>query len=235
MSSTIRYNISEIFTSIQGEGPALGKPVIFVRFSGCNLRCKWGENLCDTPYTSWEPEKNMMTSQMIIEQMKKTAPHLNHVVITGGEPLIQKNITTLCSQLSTLGYRIDIETNGTGMFPPKAHSIVCSPKLSDSTPTGTRYEQMHAKERLALHSDLFKQDSRLYLKFVISSNTKIAEITELVNKTKCPPERVYLMPEGITREDIDAHANEVCEIAMQYSFCYSPRLHIQLWGNTRGV
>lgn len=227
-------NLSEIFLSIQGEGPHLGRLVVFVRFSGCNLRCRWGNSLCDTPYTSWEPETNLVEIEQIIERITHTALDCRHVVITGGEPTLQKGLGELCKILKNLGYHIDIETNGTRPVPAEIDTVVCSPKLSDSTPLNTAFENQHKSERMLFMQHISGKDPRLFLKFVISPSTHIQEILEIVESLECPKERVYLMPEGKDAEVLAAAAQSVAELAMLHGFNFSPRLHIMLWGNVRG-
>src|SRR4051812_15020160 len=121
--------ISEIFYSLQGEGELTGVPSVFVRTSGCNLRCNW----CDTPYASWSPEGTQLTVEAIVAEVKKHPAR--HVVLTGGEPMIAKEIRALAGALKNLGYHITIETAAT--VPPDG--IACdlaslSPKLASSAP-----------------------------------------------------------------------------------------------------
>ncbi|MBI4908810.1 MAG: 7-carboxy-7-deazaguanine synthase QueE, partial [Acidobacteria bacterium] len=120
--------ISEIFYSIQGEGVLAGVPSVFVRTSGCNLRCVW----CDTPYTSWSPEGVDMTIAAIVERV--AADSKGHVVVTGGEPMIQPQIGELTRALRGLGQHITIETAGTVAPEVECDLMSISPKLSNSTP-----------------------------------------------------------------------------------------------------
>ncbi|MCS7009272.1 MAG: 7-carboxy-7-deazaguanine synthase QueE, partial [Chthoniobacterales bacterium] len=103
-------HIAEIFYSLQGEGELVGVPSVFIRTSGCNLRCSW----CDTPYASWHPEGSPWTIEQIIDKVVSFPAH--HCVLTGGEPMIAKNIHTLAAELHRLGKHITIETAGT--IPP---------------------------------------------------------------------------------------------------------------------
>ena len=121
--------ISEIFYSLQGEGELTGVPSVFVRTSGCNLRCNW----CDTPYASWQPEGRQMTVSEIVAAVRLHPAR--HVVLTGGEPMIAKDIHALAAALKDLAYHITIETAAT--IAPAG--IACdlaslSPKLKNSTP-----------------------------------------------------------------------------------------------------
>src|SRR3954471_24601393 len=96
--------ISEIFYSIQGEGELTGMPSVFVRTSGCNLRCTW----CDTPYASWNPEG----TQQSVAQVRaagESNPQANHVALTGGEPMIAKELKSLAGKIRGTGRHITIE------------------------------------------------------------------------------------------------------------------------------
>jgi 7-carboxy-7-deazaguanine synthase len=106
-SGEFRMLVSEIFYSIQGEGELTGIPSVFVRTSGCNLRCSW----CDTKYASWTPEGVEMSIEEIIAQVDEFGSR--HVVVTGGEPMIAKGIHQLTVQLKDLGKHITIETAAT--------------------------------------------------------------------------------------------------------------------------
>src|SRR5690349_19616747 len=119
---------SELFYSIQGEGKLVGVPSVFVRASGCNLRCVW----CDTPYASWNPEGDDIALPDLVAKI--TAFGAKHVVLTGGEPMIMPDIVPLAQQLRDSGHHITIETAGT-VFKPIAMDLASvSPKLSNSTP-----------------------------------------------------------------------------------------------------
>ena len=133
--------ISEIFYSIQGEGELAGVPSVFVRASGCNLRCAW----CDTPYASWQPEGSPRTVDEIVAEVQRHAS-ARHVVLTGGEPMIAPDIRGLAAALRLLGYHLTIETAAT--VPPEG--IACdlvslSPKLLNSAPDATRHAAWRKK------------------------------------------------------------------------------------------
>jgi len=225
--------ISEIFYSIQGEGMLTGVPSVFVRTSGCNLRCVW----CDTPYTSWSPEGTEMAINDILAAIQ--AYPAQHAVITGGEPMIAPNIVQLTQGIREQGLHITIETAGT-MF----HSVACdlmsiSPKLENSTPharEGGKWAAQH--ERLRYQADVLKQLMAQYpyqLKFVVASPEDMKEIATILEDIQADPSRVVLMPEGTTSEAIRERAPWLTEICKREGFRYSPRLHIDLWGNRRGV
>src|SRR3954451_21370205 len=120
--------ISEIFHSIQGEGKLTGVPSVFVRASGCNLRCVW----CDTPYASWKPEGDDVPIDEIVRRV--STYETMHVVLTGGEPMIMPDIVPLCAELKARDHHITMETAATVYEPVKIDLASLSPKLSNSTP-----------------------------------------------------------------------------------------------------
>jgi 7-carboxy-7-deazaguanine synthase len=120
--------IAELFYSIQGEGKLMGVPSVFIRASGCNLRCSW----CDTPYASWDPEGGDVPVDQIVEQADAFNAH--HVVVTGGEPMIMPDMAELCAALKRRGRHVTIETAAT-VYRPVEHDLASlSPKLANSTP-----------------------------------------------------------------------------------------------------
>jgi len=225
--------ISEIFYSIQGEGMLTGVPSVFVRTSGCNLRCVW----CDTPYTSWQPEGTDMTVEEIFEAIR--AYPGKHAVVTGGEPMIAPGIVELTTGIRQLGLHVTVETAGTVFHPAACDLMSISPKLENSTPherEGGKWAAQH--ERLRYQPDVLKQLMAEYpyqLKFVVASPDDMNEIATMLDEIQADRSRVVLMPEGTTPEAIRERAPWLTEICKREGFRYSPRLHIDLWGNRRGV
>ena len=226
--------ISEIFHTLQGEGRYTGVPCIFIRTSGCNLRCSW----CDTPYTSWNPKGRDMSVAAIMAETEAWSA-VPYAVITGGEPLLQKDLAPLVEALRERGHHTTIETAGTIFQPavlPDFFSL--SPKLANSTP-GPR----HAAERaLHLRNNRFEPLSRylesgidLQFKFVLQEEEDTAEVVRLVEELSIPRRQVFLMPEGVDGEQLRARGPWVAEACKREGFSYSGRLHIDLWGNTRGT
>ncbi|HNC22807.1 MAG TPA: 7-carboxy-7-deazaguanine synthase QueE [Opitutaceae bacterium] len=228
--------IAEIFHSIQGEGRLTGVPSVFVRTSGCNLRCNW----CDTPYASWNPEGKAWSQAEIIAEVEKYPSR--HVVLTGGEPMIAKDIAGLATALRELGYHLTIETAGT--VPPEG--IACdlaslSPKLLNSAPDarlGPAWRKKH--ESLRWQPDVVRAWLGQYdyqLKFVVAQPTDIEEVEGMLARLKLevPRERVLLMPEGVTLEQIRARAGWLAEICKERGYRYAHRLHLELYGNKRGT
>jgi 7-carboxy-7-deazaguanine synthase len=225
--------ISEIFYSLQGEGTLLGVPSVFVRTSGCNLRCVW----CDTPYTSWAPEGSDWTLDRIVETVDSF--RAGHVVITGGEPMIAPQVVELTQQLRQRGLHITIETAGTVNAAVVCDLMSISPKLKNSTPTerdGGRWAQQH--ERLRWQPAVLKELMAAYeyqLKFVISDPQDLPELEEMRQVLEAPPGKVLLMPEGISAETIRQRGLWLAEICKERGYRFSPRLHVDLWGDKRGV
>jgi 7-carboxy-7-deazaguanine synthase len=221
--------IAEIFYSLQGEGSLVGVPSVFIRTSGCNLRCSW----CDTPYTSWQPEGTELTVDQIMQQ---TGAHpARHVVVTGGEPMIAPEIVALTECLRAAQRHITIETAGTVFQPVKCDLMSISPKLANSTPEG-RWAAQH--ERLRIQPDVLRQLIAAYeyqLKFVIAQPTDLNEVRALVEQLGATRERVILMPEGTASECLRERGVWLAEICKDEGFRFSPRLHVDLWGNRRGV
>ncbi len=228
--------ISEIFYSIQGEGMLSGLPSLFIRTSGCNLRCNW----CDTDYASWNPSGTEMTVDKIVKNID--THQSNHVVITGGEPMIAKNINLLCDELNAKDAHITIETAGT----ISPNNITCdlasiSPKMSNSTPdkrASDSWRKRHERDRINLAVLQEWIDNYDYqLKFVIDKKDDIEEIQQLLIQLDrdISPYKVLLMPQGITVKEIDLKKLMVVELCKEYGFRYCDRLHISLFGNKKGT
>jgi len=226
--------IAEIFYSIQGEGILTGVPSVFVRTSGCNLRCVW----CDTPYTSWAPEGPEMTVDSIVAEVAKY-PTAAHVVLTGGEPMLFPPVVELSAKLKTAGRQITIETAGTVYQPVACDLMSISPKLANSTPRereGGRYAAQH--ERLRYQPDILRRLMAEYpyqLKFVIAAPEDLAEMHQMLAEIDADRGRVLLMPEGTSADVLRERGRWLAELCKREGFRYSPRLHVELWGDRRGV
>ena len=243
--------IAEIFHSIQGEGLLAGVPSVFVRTSGCNLRCHW----CDTPYASWKPEGPEMSVEQILQKVADWDCH--HVVLTGGEPMIAPELPKLAAALRKAGKHITIETAAT--VPPTG--IACdlaslSPKLSNSTPSAERDPAWAKKhEATRLQPEVITEWIKNYdfqLKFVVSSEKDLAEIKDLLFRLEpfvAPPlqrvrseegplvtfHRVLLMPEGINSKTLASRSPWLVDICKREGFRFCPRLQIELFGHQRGT
>src|SRR5258705_7460563 len=164
--------VAEIFHSIQGEGRLAGAPSVFIRTSGCNLRCVW----CDTPYTSWAPEGEERSVDEILAAVKEYPAR--HAVVTGGEPLLAPGIEELTARLKRDGFHVTIETAATVFKPAACDLMSLSPKLASSTPwlrDGGRFSRMHQDHRLNLSViRQFIEGSDCQLKFVPAERTESA-------------------------------------------------------------
>ncbi|HYK18745.1 MAG TPA: 7-carboxy-7-deazaguanine synthase QueE [Bryobacteraceae bacterium] len=222
--------IAEIFYSLQGEGSLIGTPSVFVRTIGCNLRCTW----CDTPYTSWAPEGEERSLDSLVDEVNRYGAM--HVVITGGEPMIAPEIEELTHRLPQ---HITIETAGTVDTPVRCDLMSISPKLANSTPfdrDNGRWAQQH--ERLRYQPEVLKRLIQLYsyqLKFVIVDPADIAQVRAIVEEIGAAKSRVVLMAEGIDRSVLAERGRWLAEIAKREGYRFTPRLHVDLWGNRRGV
>lgn len=229
--------ISELFFSIQGEGELTGVPSVFVRTSGCNLRCRW----CDTKYASWKPEGENVTINDLLD--KVCSYPARHVVISGGEPMIAKGIEEFTHLLKESGKHITIETAGT--IAP--NGIQCdlaslSPKLSDSTPKegDINKEWIDRHESKRLDYDILSEWVNLYnfqLKFVVSKEEEIKEIQNVISRIegKILPEKVLLMPEGVDPDTLRSRYDLLINLCKENGYRLCNRLHIDLFGNTPGT
>ena len=225
--------ISEIFYSIQGEGILAGVPSVFVRTSGCNLRCTW----CDTPYTSWNPDGEEVGFGPILENVRRN--FARHVVITGGEPMIMPDIVELTEKIKELNQHVTVETAGTVFRPVLCDLMSISPKLANSTPYEReegRWADQH--ERTRYQPGVLKQLIESYeyqLKFVVEERSDIDEIQQIVEEIQADAERVLLMPQGTGWQVLNERAKWLVEICKNYKYRFCPRLHVEIWGDRRGV
>lgn len=226
--------ISEIFYSVQGEGRLAGTPSLFIRTSGCNLRCAW----CDTPYTSWSAEGSSWGLEKILRRVDEHAAR--HVVITGGEPMLARQIEDLTEALGRRGKHVTIETAGTVFKPVRCDLVSLSPKLMNSTPwkrENGRFAAMHERRRLnfaVLKSFLERYDYQL--KFVVERESDFSEIEAIVRRLgRVETAKILIMAQGTTRRQLDAKRGWIVPACLKRGYCYAPRLHIELFGNRRGT
>ena len=226
--------IAEIFYSIQGEGRLIGTPSLFIRTSGCNLRCVW----CDTPYTSWQAEGRDWSVAKILQTVQRH--RARHVVITGGEPLLARGIEELTDKIKAQGAHITIETAATIFKPVGCDLVSMSPKLSNSTPwkrENGKFAKMHEARRVnyaVIQKFLDAYDYQL--KFVVNERKDFTEIQAALNNLAgVDPTRVMIMPQGQTRNALSRKAKWIVELCKEYGFGFTPRLHIELFGNRRGT
>lgn len=223
--------IVETFTSLQGEGSLVGVPSFFIRTSGCSLRCRW----CDTPYTSWLPEgERRPVSDLLAEA---TASGVQHVVVTGGEPLLQREIGDLTGGLREAGLHITVETAGTLDPPFECDLLSLSPKTANSDPRGA-WQDRHRRSRTDLEPvrRLVRRFPDHQLKFVVTDGDDLPEILGLVeNIGGIDASRILLMAEGRSAAEVAEKAPMVAALCLDHGFRYTPRLHLDLFGGGRGV
>ncbi len=226
--------IAEIFYSIQGEGILVGIPSVFIRTSGCNLRCLW----CDTPYTSWRPEGKEWRLDEILAKVKKQPSR--RVVVTGGEPLLAPEIEELASKLKEKNYHVTIETAATIFKPVACDLLSMSPKLSNSTPWKRekgKFARMHEKHRLNPPViQRFIDGYDYQLKFVVEKKEDFIEIQGILKGLKnVDADRVLVMGQGKTKRELREKAAWIVELCKVHGFRYTPRLQIDLYGNRRAT
>lgn len=243
--------IVEQFNSIQGEGKYTGVPSHFIRTTGCNLRCAWSNpdgtvTKCDTPYTSWNPEGGKtLDVKQTLDDLAKT--EIRHIVITGGEPMLQHDINDVAEECIEKGYTVTIETNGTVSkklnpfifmsFSPKLKSSY--PKRGDELFEDGEFERafnMHSRHNNFIYPiKHFLQTNPYQLKFVVNGKDDLDEILQVNDLVGATKQNVYIMPQGITTKQFDERQKEIFDICMENGFTYSTRLHIDLFGNRRGI
>jgi 7-carboxy-7-deazaguanine synthase len=223
--------VSEIFYSLQGEGMLAGMPSVFVRLAGCPLRCRW----CDTKY-AWSEEAGRQQS---VDDIIQTVQHrrCKHVVITGGEPMVQPDLPQLARELRTAGKHVTIETAGIAYIPDVACDLMSiSPKLSNSVPDDVTLAAAHKNSRLdlAVLGELIT-NYNYQLKFVVDSVTDLVEIQEVLDKIgNVDGEKVMLMPQAATRNELLAKSPMVADMCKLVGFAFCQRLQTLLWNNERG-
>lgn len=224
--------INEIFYSLQGEGFLAGTPSVFVRLTGCPLRCKW----CDTKY-AWDKKAGTHYSiAKIVGTIQRTRSKF--VVITGGEPMINPHLPQLLQKLKAIDKHITIETAGIVFIPDLACDLMSiSPKLSNSTPAEPELAAVHEDSRLdiAVLCDLI-DNYKYQLKFVADSQDDLLEIQQVVEKIgNVDTEKVMLMPQARTRDELIAKSPMVADICKETGFAFGQRLQVLLWDNERGT
>lgn len=235
-----RLPITELFTSIQGEGGLVGTPSSFLRVRGCNLRCGW----CDTPQSSWEPTGSLHSLEELVH-FCEGGPR--HVVLTGGEPLLFPQVARLSKALAVQGHHITVETAGT-VWCDDLHCdlMSISPKLGHAAPDrgGPSLAARHEETRWA--PDIVARLSAAFptqLKFVVRPTPEgLAEDLDEIDEwlaaaglTELPAEKVFLMPEGVDPSALPAAYQLLSTAAHARGYRVGPRLHLTLFGHTPGT
>jgi 7-carboxy-7-deazaguanine synthase len=224
-------NINEIFYSLQGEGKLTGVPSVFIRISGCPLRCKW----CDTKY-AWDDESGTdMTYEQIEEKISQFPSKF--IVITGGEPMVNAHLPLLLADLSRSQKHITIETAGISFVPNLPVDLMSiSPKLSNSVPDDPGLARVHDTTRLNIK--VLRQLAKAYpsqFKFVIDTEEDFEEALSIVEQVGgIRHSDVMLMPQARDRDSLIAKSPMIADMCTRSGFTFSQRLHILLWGDIRG-
>lgn len=225
--------VSEIFYSLQGEGTNAGRPVVFLRTAHCNLACSW----CDTKYTwDWDnfdysTEVKQMNTEELINSISQYQS--KHLVITGGEPMIQqRQLLLLIKKVKEMNYFVEIETNGT-ILPDRNFDVHVdqwnvSPKLQSSM-----IETSAREIEKCYH--FFTNHSKCYFKYVINDSGDLRELEDLVRKYEILANRVILIPQGKDKDEIIARGKWLSEVCKAKGYILSLRLQILLWSNRRGA
>jgi 7-carboxy-7-deazaguanine synthase len=244
-NSQSKLKLSEIFCSVQGEGPHAGTSCVFLRLATCNLKCSW----CDTKYTwDWENyDFDKEVREISIEDILKRItdyPNISHIVVTGGEPLLQQNrlipLLKLIKDKKKEGnmshcHHIEIETNGTVIPLKELMQLVdqwnISPKTANSfnEKNGINLENLY-KKSLSIFRDL----ENSFFKFVIDKFDDFKDIEQYVQNYGLPKERLILMPQATTKEKLLEKSVWINEYAKKNNFAFSTRLQVLLWDNLRG-
>lgn len=223
--------VNEIFYSLQGEGSLAGVPSVFVRLTGCPLRCRW----CDTKY-AWPPSAGQdMSSEQIIEKIASYPTR--HIVITGGEPMTNSGLKDFLKTLADKQRHITIETSGIRYIADLPCDLMSiSPKLSNSVPAEPALAAEHEKMRFDSQALQKLIDSFNYqLKFVVDSPEDLDEIAVCLEKLKnVNPDKVFLMPQATTPGELLAKSKMLARVCQQTGFALSQRLQVLLWDNEKG-
>lgn len=227
--------VSEIFESIQGEGPRAGTPSVFLRLADCNLCCRW----CDTPY-SWDwrrYDRGAEATELVVPEVAKrllASAHRN-LVVTGGEPLLQQDaLAELLAELAPQRERLHVELETAGTLAPSAglrravDAWNVSPKLENS---GNRERARHRPEALRAFAAL----GNAWFKFVVEGACDWFEIRALLAKYAVPRSRVLLMPQATTRPQLLERSVGVAALCRAHGVRFGPRLQVALWESRRGI
>jgi 7-carboxy-7-deazaguanine synthase len=254
MYSTEKINVTECIPVIQGEGKYTGHPSFLIRTSGCNLNCQFKGSLCDASKESWNHNNttNKLFSLDDIDQVIKKYPHIKKVFITGGNPTTNaKMFLSIVDVCQSNCLEIHIEDNGTQFnldFIREIDFVSLSPKLKNSIPVTGSYAKEIGREVTEADRKIHVKNYRnieslkhwiinfdYQLKFVVSDAEELQEIEDLIDEIGADRSKVYLMPEGATRDQLESRRKWVYETCLELGYNYTDRLHILVYNDKKGV
>lgn len=221
--SSRALRVSEVFFSLQGEGPSTGVPAHFLRLQGCDVGCLW----CDSKYT-WDPAGGRESTFDALAAEAFALGDAGLVVITGGEPLEHAGLPEFLDAACARWQRVEVETSGL-LPPPRSLANLfynVSPKLPAAT---TRWSETWT------HVRAWAAEPRATFKIVTGAPPDPDDAVRLIAEHSLPRERVALMPEGLTDAVLRERAVALAEVCKRENLRMSPRLHVWLWGAKRGV
>ena len=253
--SSNKINVLECVPVIQGEGRSTGVPMILIRIAGCNLNCMFSESICDASETSWL-HNNATAKKWSLDEIRavlKMNTQIHKVMITGGQPTLNKSlflsVLDVCRQE---GKEVEIEDNGTtfieGINPEDIALVSMSPKLSNSIPVPGVFVEILGREVTDadryFHLRNFQNIESMkkwvlnfdyQIKFVISNEEQIEEALKLVSNIGADIKKVYFMPEGMTKEQLEGRRKWLYETCLRVGVNYTDRLHILVYNDKKGV
>ena len=232
--SPATLRIAETFTSRQGEGQLTGVDSFFIRVSGCNLRC-W---FCDTSYASWNPEGDHVHLDELTAMVD--ASGVDHVVLTGGEPLLFAPVVELCNRLRDRSFHVTIETAGTIDPGANCDLLSLSPKFASSAPDADKHPawaRRHEHRRLPIDvmNGLIDRAAAVQVKFVVDSPADYDELIQITDQLHVIPADVWIMPQGRSVEKLDEAASWLAPWCQNHGFQYCDRMQIRWYGDVRGT
>lgn len=231
--------------TVQGEGKYIGEPSLFIRLAGCNLKCKWTSedgfvSECDTAYANEETENNTcLEVEDIIKIIKNNIGSIKHIVITGGEPLLQKEaLIDLCYQIKKqFNLIITIESNSS-ISPKGFEGLVdlfsISPKLNNAVLRASGNTPEYCVQE---YIDMARNgDTDLQIKFVVSKTSDDNLIKAFLSDyTSYKQSDIMVMPAGTNMEQLNKTSKIALEISIKNGWRFTHRLHIILFGDEREV
>jgi len=224
-------SITEIFTSIQGEGPTQGIPSHFIRLKGCGMRCPW----CDTKH-SWK-EGTVYTYDQLktsLNNLRVSYPNVSNVVITGGEPL-EQDIGPIVQLCKSFYWTVEVETNG---LPYAATPGDIKKKLVGNVDIYNVSPKLLTEKIIESYTPEKMQVFLNYnciFKFVVQTKQDVEEVIGFTTTRMIPRKSVYIMPNALTKRQLEKHSEKIIRFCIELGLKFTTRLHIATWDKKRGV